>query len=191
MISPTRAFSLPAKGSAATRSRHPSARADGSAGLSRNTEFPADAPAFAPSQAHPFPPGALPMHAVRPALLCPLLALAASASCVELTEVPVGGVYRVTLESQGGEGGAVFQLVGPGIQQIAPTPGAVAAVHAAGDTLRVMLLADPRIAATAPLAFDLTMADGAGVPDASVLQVIAPNNRRRDFASSYRVTFSR
>ncbi len=129
------------------------------------------------------------MHPVRPALLCSLLAL--SASCVELTEVPVGGVYRVTLESQGGEGGAVFQLVGPGIQEIVPTPGAVAAVHTAGDTLRIMLLADPRISATAPLAFDLTMADGSPVPHASVLQVISPINRRRDFAASYRVTFSR
>ncbi|HEX6910775.1 MAG TPA: hypothetical protein VF142_10270 [Longimicrobium sp.] len=129
------------------------------------------------------------MLAVRPVLLCSLLVLAAS--CVELTGVPVGGVYRVTLESQGGEGGAVFQLVGPGIQQIAPTTGAVAAVHTAGDTLRVMLLADPRVASTAPLSFDLTMADGMGVPDASVLQVISPANRRRDFPASYRVTFSR
>lgn len=129
------------------------------------------------------------MHAVRPALLCSLLAL--SASCVELTEVPVGGVYRVTLEAQGGEGGAVFQLVGPGIQQIAPTPGAVAAVHTAGDTMRIMLLSDPRVSSTAPLAFDLTMADGTGVPDASVLQVISGANRRRDFPGSYRVTFSR
>ena len=129
------------------------------------------------------------MHAVRPALLCSLLAL--TASCVELTEVPVGGVYRVTLESQGGEGGAVLQLVGPGIQQIDPTPDAVAAVHTAADTMRIMLLANPRVASTAPLAFDLTMADGAGVPEASVLQVISPANRRRDFPTSYRVTFSR
>ena len=131
------------------------------------------------------------MRLLRLALLCPLLASAAS--CVEPTEVPVGGDYRVTLETRGGgEAGALIQLVGPGMQEIATTPGAVAAVHTSADTMRIMLLADPRFTASpSPLSFDLTMAAGAAVPRASVLQVISGNNRRRDFASSYTVTFSR
>lgn len=105
----------------------------------------------------------------------------------------MGGVYRVTLEARGGgEGGALIQLVGPGMQEIATTPGAVAAVHTSADTMRIMLLADPRYSASpSPLSFDLTMAEGAGVPRASVLQVISVSNRRRDFASTYTVIFSR
>lgn len=124
------------------------------------------------------------------ALLCSLLVPAAS--CIEPTELPVGGAYRVTLQAQGGEGGAVIQLVGPGVQEIATTPGAVAAVHTSADTTRVLLLADPRTTASpSPLSFDLTMAEGAGVPRASVLQVISGSNRRRDFPDSYTVIFSR
>lgn len=125
------------------------------------------------------------------ALLCPLLVSAAS--CVEPTQVPVGGDYRVTLETRGGgEAGAVIRLVGPGMQEIATTPGAVAAVHTSADTMLIMLLADPRYtAAPSPLSFDLRMAEGAAVPRASVLQVISGSNRRRDFASSYTVIFSR
>lgn len=137
---------------------------------------------------HPSP-GASPMRLLCLALLCPLLASAAS--CVEPTEVPVGGVYRVTLQAQGQEGGALFQLVGPGMQEIA-APGLVAAAHTSGDTMRVLILADPRsVASPAPISFQLTMAEGAGVPRASVLQVISATNRRRDFASAYTVTFAR
>lgn len=123
--------------------------------------------------------------------LLPCLLAPAAASCVDPTEVPIGGVYRATLLSQGGEGGAVIELVGPGIQGIA-APGSVAAVHSAGDTTRVLVLADPRnIASPAPIAFDVTMAAGAGVPRATVLQVVAANNRKREFPGSYTVHFSR
>lgn len=122
-------------------------------------------------------------------LLLPFLLLAAS--CLEPTELPIGGVYRATLQAQGGESGAVIELVGPGIQEVS-APSSVLATHVAGDTVRILILADPRnIAAPPPLSFNVTMADGVGVPRASVKQVVDFNNLVRNFPDTYVVNFSR
>lgn len=126
-------------------------------------------------------------------VVLPLLALAL-ASCAETTEPRLGGVYRATLQSQsmGGEGGAIIQLVGPGIQAVSAPPGLVLASHTAGDTTRVLVLAEPsRTTALPGISFHVTMADGVGVPHASVLQVVDNASQMRPFADSYGVHFSR
>ena len=131
----------------------------------------------------------IPPSRIRPFLLLPLLVLATS--CLQPTELPVGGVYRATLQAQGGEAGALIELVGPGIQDVS-APSSVLATHVAGDTVRVLILADPRrIAAPPPLSFNVTMADGVGIPSASVKQVVDFTNLPRDFPESYVVNFSR
>jgi hypothetical protein len=68
----------------------------------------------------------------------------------------------------------------------------VLATHVAGDTVRILILADPRnIAAPPPLSFNVTMADGTGVPRASVKQVVDFQNLVRNFPETYVVNFSR
>jgi hypothetical protein len=129
-----------------------------------------------------------------PRVTLPLLTALFLASCTETTQPSLGGVYRATLQSQsmGGEGGAIIQLVGPGIQAVTAPPGLVLATHTAGDTTRVLVLAEPsRTAALPGISFHLTMADGTGVPRASVLQVVDASSRLRPFAESYDVHFSR
>lgn len=130
-----------------------------------------------------------PPRVPRLSLLLPFLLL--TTSCLDPTELPVGGVYRATLQAQGGESGALIELVGPGIQEVS-APSSVLATHVAGDTVRVLILADPRrIAAPPPLSFNVTMAEGAGIPRASVKQVVDHTNLPRDFAETYVVNFSR
>lgn len=131
------------------------------------------------------------MTAARKALLC-LFAATAAGSCVEVTEVPLGGTYRAQLDSPfNTEGGALLELIGPGIQGVS-APGAVLVTRTIGDTVRILILNNPRILATAPpLAFELHMDEGAVVPESRVLQVVGPNNRIRDFIAGYDVRFSR
>jgi hypothetical protein len=130
------------------------------------------------------------MHALPASLL--LLLAVPLASCVEPTQVRLGGAYRATLQSQGGEGGAIIQLVGPGIEEVAGPPGTVVATYTAADTVRVLILAEPRRTAALPgISFHLTMAGGMGVPRASVLEVVDGNSQLRPFAESYHVHFSR
>ncbi len=121
----------------------------------------------------------------------PSLLLLLTASCLEPTEIPIGGVYRATLQAQGGESGAIVELVGPGIQDVS-APSSVLATHTAGDTVRILILADPRnIAAPPPLSFYVTMQGGVGVPSYSVKQVIDFTNGVRNFPGSYVINFSR
>ena len=124
-------------------------------------------------------------------LLGLLLSLAAAA-CTAPTDSEIGGVYYAMLQSQGGEGGAVIELVGPGIESVRPQPGSVLAMRTAGDTVRLLILADPRRTAALPaISFELTMAAGRAVPQAEVLQVIGTNSALRPYAASYSVHFSR
>jgi hypothetical protein len=131
------------------------------------------------------------MTAARKALLC-LFCAATAGSCVEITELPLGGTYRAQVDSPfSSEGGALLELIGPGIQGVS-APGAVLVTRTIGDTLRIMILNNPLdISAAPPLAFELHMDDGMPVPQGRVLQVVAPNNRIRDFIAGYDVRFSR
>lgn len=124
-------------------------------------------------------------------LSVPILLTLLTTSCLEPTEVPIGGAYRASLQAQGGESGAVIELVGPGILEVT-SPSSVVATHVAGDTMRIMILADPRrIATPPPLSFNLTMEDGVPVPTARVLQVTDFNNHIRDFPETYTLNFTR
>ena len=131
------------------------------------------------------------MTAARKALLS-LLCAATAGSCVEITELPLGGTYRAQVDSPfSSEGGALLELIGPGIQGVS-APGAVLVTRTIGDTVRILILNNPLDIATAPpLAFELHMEEGVPVPQGRVLQVIAPNNRIRDFIAGYDVRFSR
>lgn len=131
------------------------------------------------------------MSAVRRTLLLLAAALGAG-SCVEITELPLGGTYRASLDSPfNAEGAALIELIGPGIQGVS-APGAVLMTRTVGDTVRILIMNNPlNLATAAPLAFELRMDDGVAVPEARVLQVAAPNNRTRDFVAGYGVRFSR
>lgn len=131
------------------------------------------------------------MTAARKALLC-LFAAATAGSCVEITELPLGGTYRAQVDSPfNAEGGALLELIGPGIQGVS-APGAVLVTRQIGDTMRILILNNPLDLSTAPpLAFELHMEEGVTVPASRVLQVVAPNNRIRDFIAGYDVRYSR
>jgi uncharacterized protein (AIM24 family) len=113
-------------------------------------------------------------------------------SCAGIAEPVVGGSYRVVLDSPyGGEGGALLELVGPGIIGVS-APGAVLATHLAGDTLRILYFNDPAYVATPPpVAFQLEMQAGASAPQGRVLQVTDAAGRLRDFVGSYDIRFTR
>lgn len=141
--------------------------------------------------ADPPTPSRMKMNAARNVLLC-TLAAATAGSCVEITELPLGGTYRAQVDSPFNiEGGALLELIGPGIEGVS-APGAVLVTRVIGDTTRILIMNNPLDLATAPpLAFELQMAEGVSVPEGRVLQVIARNNQVRDFIAGYEIRFSR
>ncbi|MBB4635409.1 hypothetical protein [Longimicrobium terrae] len=125
-------------------------------------------------------------------VLCALLAGLAATACVDVTEPVLGGDYMGSLQSSNAqEGAAVFNLARPGLQSLS-APGRILIGRARGaDSVRVLMINDPRVLVGGPISFVARMESGQAPPASQVLAVVAPDNDHRLFMIDYRIHFTR
>ncbi|HWK88827.1 MAG TPA: hypothetical protein VNP72_02495 [Longimicrobium sp.] len=112
------------------------------------------------------------------------------AACAETTGADLGGEYRGVVESPFfNEGGAVVELVGPGVVEVTAAM-ELFWTETRADTTRLVMINDPQRGG-GPLTFRVVTEDGFGPPAATVLEVVDGLDRLRDFLSTYRVQFTR
>ena len=113
-----------------------------------------------------------------------LVAAALLLAACESGPSPGPGPLTVTVLSPfGAEGAAVLTLRGPGIRGVAADGGWVFAEPSGGDSVSVVVVADPAGALT----FRVEMADTLQRPTAAVVQVAGPDDALREELDRYTV----